>query len=94
MLIGNANELIKKISLFRAIDALAPSEYSVRFVNIQSLDYLMALEEALSSTPREILQAYFIHRTIDALYIGAGFDHTRFSASRRTWSASEKVSLS
>jgi endothelin-converting enzyme len=94
MSIGNVNELIRRIPLFRIIEALAPSGYEIHFVNIQSPDYLVALEEVLSSTPREILQAYFVHRTVDTLYVGAGFDHTRFSASRRMWSTSGKVSLS
>jgi uncharacterized protein VirK/YbjX len=93
MPVGKASAFIRKIPLSNIIVGLAPPGYEFNSLNVLCPGYLVALEKALSSTPREILQAYFIHQTINVLYIRTGFNRTRFSASRRAWNMTDQVRL-
>jgi endothelin-converting enzyme len=73
MSLEDADALTPQIQLSKLINTLAPSDYRTSRLIVLSPSYMKDLEKILSETPDDVLQIYFIWKTIQsfASYIEA-----------------------
>jgi hypothetical protein len=66
MSLKDADKLTPQIHLASIIKSLAPSDFKTDRLIVMSPSYMKNLSDILSSTPKEVLQTYFIWKVIQA----------------------------
>jgi endothelin-converting enzyme len=66
MSLEDADALTPQIRLSKLINTLAPSDYKTSRLIVMSPSYMKDLMNILSETPNDVLQTYFIWKTIQS----------------------------